>query len=169
MTTGAADAKVVLASTPTLLIAQMALLPVYLTAFLGEDAATFVPVGPFVHAFVWLIAVPLALAAAVQFWGGQRHAGERVAAGLSLLPVRYTNVGEWTDAAPLLDDGLRGLRDQSALHVEGAARHALGARGRNNVMQRRLEANPSAIWVQRRTVEHVIGTIKGWMGPLISR
>ncbi len=31
-------------------------------------------------------------------------------------------------------------------------------------MQHRLEADPSAMRVRRRTVEHVFGTIKGWMG-----
>lgn len=87
---GRADAKVLLASTPALLIAQMALLPVYLTVFLGEDAATFVQIGPFVHAFVWLIAVPLILAAAVQFWSGRSHVGQRATEGLGLMPVPAT-------------------------------------------------------------------------------
>jgi ACR3 family arsenite transporter len=87
---GRADAKVLLASTPALLIAQMILLPVYLNMFLGEDAAKFVQVGPFVHAFVWLIAVPLALAALVQFWAGLSKTGQRVTAGLGLLPVPAT-------------------------------------------------------------------------------
>jgi transposase len=32
------------------------------------------------------------------------------------------------------------------------------------VMQHRLEADPSAMRVRRRTVEHVFGTIKSWMG-----
>jgi transposase len=31
-------------------------------------------------------------------------------------------------------------------------------------VQRRLDADPSAMRVRRRTVEHVFGTIKGWMG-----
>lgn len=35
----------------------MLLLPVYLGLLLGNDAATLVRPGPFVHAFVWLIAV----------------------------------------------------------------------------------------------------------------
>ncbi|OHV18113.1 arsenic resistance protein [Methylorubrum extorquens] len=87
---GRADAKVLLASTPALLLAQMALLPVYLTAFLGEDAARFVQVGPFLHAFVWLIAVPLVLAAAVQLLSGRSRTGQRVADGLGLLPVPAT-------------------------------------------------------------------------------
>lgn len=89
---GRADAKVLLASTPALLIAQMLLLPVYLNVFLGEDAARFVQVGPFVHAFVWLIAVPLALAAAVQVWSGRSRAGQQVSSGLGLLPVPATGL-----------------------------------------------------------------------------
>src|SRR5690606_7293874 len=60
---GRADARLLLASTPTLLVLQMLLLPVYLGLLLGDEAATLVQPGPFIHAFVWLIAVPLALAA----------------------------------------------------------------------------------------------------------
>ncbi len=54
---GRADARLLLASTPALLIVQMLLLPIYLAAFLGDDAARLVRAGPFVHAFVWLIAI----------------------------------------------------------------------------------------------------------------
>lgn len=111
---GRADAKVLLASTPALLIAQMALLPVYLRIFLGEDAAAFVQVGPFVHAFVWLIAVPLALAAAVQLWSGRSSVGKRVASVLGLLPVPATALVLFVVIAavvpqlgPALEDALR--------------------------------------------------------------
>jgi ACR3 family arsenite efflux pump ArsB len=111
---GRADAKVLLASTPALLIAQMLLLPVYLNMFLGEDAAKFVQVGPFVHAFVWLIAVPLALAAVVQLWAGRSEAGQRVAAGLGVLPVPATALvlgvviaSVLPQLGPAIDDALR--------------------------------------------------------------
>ena len=111
---GRADAKVLLASTPVLLIAQMVLLPVYLSAFLGEDAARFVEIGPFVHAFVWLIAVPLALAGAVQILSRHSRAGRRVAEGLGLLPVPATALVLFVVIAavlpqlgPALDDALR--------------------------------------------------------------
>jgi len=111
---GRADAKVLLASTPALLIAQMLLLPVYLNVFLGEDAARFVQVGPFVHAFFWLIAVPLGLAAAVQLWAGRSPAGQRMATGLGLLPVPATALVLFVVIAsvlpqlgPALDDALR--------------------------------------------------------------
>lgn len=111
---GRADAKVLLSSTPALLIAQMLLLPVYLNVFLGEDAAGFVRVGPFVHAFVGLIAVPLVLAAVVQLWAGRSQVGQRVAAGLGLLPVPATALVLFVVIAsvlpqlgPALDDAIR--------------------------------------------------------------
>lgn len=68
---GKGDARLLLASTPILLVVQMALLPVYLTAFLGGDAAGLIRVGPFVHAFLWLIVLPLICAAAVQAWAAR--------------------------------------------------------------------------------------------------
>lgn len=111
---GRADAKELLASTPLLLLAQMALLPAYLTVFLGADAGRFVQVGPFIHAFVWLIAIPLALAGIVQFRGARSHRGQRVMAGLGLLPVPSTALALFVVIAavlpqlgPAVDDALR--------------------------------------------------------------
>lgn len=87
---GRADAKLLLASTPALLIAQMLLLPVYLRLFLGADASRLVQAGPFLHAFLWLIVIPLALAVIVQLWARRTAAGERVSSLLGLLPVPAT-------------------------------------------------------------------------------
>jgi arsenite transporter len=87
---GRADARLLLAATPVLLIVQMLLLPIFLGVFLGEDAAGLVQLGPFVHAFVWLIAAPLALAALVQFWAARSRVGDRVSTALGLLPVPAT-------------------------------------------------------------------------------
>lgn len=87
---GRADARLLLASTPALLIAQMLLLPLYLAAFLGEAAAGLVGAGPFIHAFLWLIALPLALAILCRLWGARSRAGARAAAALGLLPVPAT-------------------------------------------------------------------------------
>lgn len=87
---GRADARLLLAATPALLIAQMLLLPAYLGVFLGEDAARLVKPGPFVHAFLWLIAVPLALAWVTQIWAAKSEAGSRVATMLGVLPVPAT-------------------------------------------------------------------------------
>lgn len=87
---GRADARLLLAATPVLLMAQMLLLPGYLGVFLGADAARLVQAGPFVQAFLWLILVPLLLAAATQIWAARRPTGARAAAVLGLLPVPAT-------------------------------------------------------------------------------
>lgn len=87
---GRADARLLLASTPMLLIVQMLLLPLYLAAFLGEQAAGLVQAGPFLHAFLWLIALPLALAILCQFRAARSETGARVTAALGLFPVPAT-------------------------------------------------------------------------------
>lgn len=87
---GRADARLLLAATPALLLVQMLLLPAYLSMFLGKDAAKLVQVGPFVHAFVWLIAVPWALAVGTQWWAAKSATGSRAASALGLLPVPAT-------------------------------------------------------------------------------
>lgn len=87
---GRADARLLLAATPVLLIAQMALLPIYLRLFLGAEAAAYVQPGPFIHAFVWLIAIPFGLAALVQTSAARSKTGEGVSSSLGLAPVPAT-------------------------------------------------------------------------------
>ncbi|WP_341644888.1 arsenic resistance protein [Thauera sp. SDU_THAU2] len=87
---GRADARALLASTPVLLATQMLLLPVFLGLFLGEGAARVVQWEPFLHAFTWLIAVPLALAAACQAWAARTETGAKAASLLGLFPVPAT-------------------------------------------------------------------------------
>lgn len=87
---GKADARLLLASTPMLLLAQMLLLPLYLGIMLGAEVAALVQAGPFIEAFVWLIAVPLLLAVCTQGWAARCALGARVNAGLGLLPVPAT-------------------------------------------------------------------------------
>lgn len=87
---GRADARLLLVATPALLIVQMAMLPIYLRLFLGAGAAELVQPGPFLHAFLWLIAIPLALAALVQLGAARSRWGERLSAGLGVLPVPAT-------------------------------------------------------------------------------
>lgn len=84
------DARPLLAATPFLLLAQMLLLPVYLNLFLGPSAAALVQPEPFLRAFFWLIAVPLALAGLTQFLGSRNETAGRVAATLRWLPVPMT-------------------------------------------------------------------------------
>lgn len=87
---GRADARALLTATPLLLVVQMLLLPVYLALLLGADAAKFVQSGPFLYAFLWLIVVPLVVAAALQVWARRHAAGKRTASALGLLPVPAT-------------------------------------------------------------------------------
>ena len=72
-----------LAATPVLMLAQMALLPVFLLAFMGGELAGVVEPGPFLEAFVLLIMLPLGLA-----WLTELSApGARVKAVADLTPV----------------------------------------------------------------------------------
>lgn len=87
---GRADARLLLAATPTLLVIQMLLLPAYLGLFLGEAAADLMQAAPFIDAFIWLIAIPFFLAAVVQYWAYRHKTGERVSTVLGLLPVPAT-------------------------------------------------------------------------------
>lgn len=72
-----------LAATPVLLIVQMALLPVFFMLFLGSDLADIVETGPFLHAFLMLIVIPLTLAWLTQAWAARATVGRTVSAGAS--------------------------------------------------------------------------------------
>lgn len=60
------SAERLVAAAPVLMVLQLLLLPAYLYLFIGSDLADIVEPGPFVRAFVVLIAIPLALAAMIQ-------------------------------------------------------------------------------------------------------
>jgi ACR3 family arsenite efflux pump ArsB len=78
-----------LAATPLLLLAQMALLPLLLGLLLGPAAAGAIEPGPFVEAFVGFILLPLALAWLTQAWAARHRSGEVVAgaAGAAMVPL----------------------------------------------------------------------------------
>ncbi|STX55729.1 Sodium Bile acid symporter family [Legionella beliardensis] len=82
-----ADSKLLLAYTPILLMIQMLLLPFYLYIFLNAESAKLVHIEPFIHAFLWLIIIPLLMAALVQFWAARKVVGKQVMTALCLLPV----------------------------------------------------------------------------------
>jgi len=87
-----ADVHRLLAATPLLMLAQMALLPLYLWLFVGSELVAAVELEPFVEAFVLLIALPLAAAALTQFVAGRgarvaRAAGQGAAAAMVPLMV----------------------------------------------------------------------------------
>lgn len=84
------NARLLLATTPVLLLLQMLLLPVFLGLMLGSNATGLIQPEPFVHAFVWLIAVPLLTAGLVQAFGKRNKHGARLVSTLSLLPVPAT-------------------------------------------------------------------------------
>lgn len=87
---GKADSRSLLAATPLLLVAQMVLLPFFLGSIIGDSGGIAVNKEPFVHAFVWLIAVPLALAWLFQAWAAKAPAGRKVSGCLGVLPVPAT-------------------------------------------------------------------------------
>lgn len=87
---GHADARLLLAATPVLLIVQMLLLPAYLGQFLGTDANDLIHMEPFIHAFLWLILLPLVLAAVLELVSRKSPVVERVAGHFGLLPVPAT-------------------------------------------------------------------------------
>ena len=73
---GASDR--LLAAAPVLMLAQMLLLPVYLLVFVGPGLVSVIDPAPFVQALVWLIIVPLALAAVTQWRAGREGAPSAV-------------------------------------------------------------------------------------------
>nr|WP_196797013.1 bile acid:sodium symporter [Edwardsiella ictaluri] len=87
---GRADARLLLAATPLLLLLQVLLLPLYLHLLLGGQAASVVRPAPFIEAFIGLIVLPLGLAALTQRVCRRSRRGQAIAGGLTLLPVPST-------------------------------------------------------------------------------
>lgn len=83
---GKGDEKLILASTPLLFIVQILLLPVYLTFFIGTDISIIVSFGPFLEAFLLLIALPLILAVITQLFAKKSSIGESLLNLTSQLP-----------------------------------------------------------------------------------
>jgi ACR3 family arsenite efflux pump ArsB len=71
------DAEQITATTPVLMLVQLLLLPVYLWLFVGPQVAEVVEPGPFIEAFLIIIALPLALAWATDVWTNRSEAGAR--------------------------------------------------------------------------------------------
>ncbi|MCT7590521.1 arsenic resistance protein [Aliarcobacter butzleri] len=87
---GKANAKLLLSSTPILLIIQMVLLPIYLNIFLGEEASLLVEISPFIEAFIFLILIPFSLATIFQIWSKKSNLGEKIVDVFNILPVPST-------------------------------------------------------------------------------
>ncbi|ALQ30784.1 MULTISPECIES: arsenic resistance protein [Micrococcaceae] len=76
-----------LAATPVLMLLQVVLLPVYLSWFAGGALGEVVTPEPFVHAFTWLIAVPLVSAMLVQLLARRFRSAEVLEDLMDLLMV----------------------------------------------------------------------------------
>jgi ACR3 family arsenite efflux pump ArsB len=81
------DAEQVTAVTPALIIVQLLLLPLYLWLFMGRRVAEAIQPGPFVEAFLVIIAVPLTLAWLTEIWAERSEHGDRWQAAMGWLPV----------------------------------------------------------------------------------
>ncbi|MEJ7820181.1 MAG: bile acid:sodium symporter [Rubrobacteraceae bacterium] len=86
---GGGEDRLILASTPALMLLQMLLLPFYLWLFMGAELVAAVEVRPFLEAFLLLIILPLGLALITERWAKSTQAGERWTDAMSWLPVPF--------------------------------------------------------------------------------
>jgi ACR3 family arsenite efflux pump ArsB len=86
---GGGEDRLVLASTPALMLVQILLLPCYLWLFMGAKLVAAVEVGPFLEAFLFLIALPLGLALLTARWAKRNRTGERWADAVGWMPVPF--------------------------------------------------------------------------------
>lgn len=106
---GGGDDRLVLASTPVLMLAQIVLLPLYLWLFMGPSLLNAVDMGPFLEAFFLLIVLPLGLAIATEAWAKRSSCGERWTAAMEWLPVPFmalTLLAVVASQIPLIRDSL---------------------------------------------------------------
>ncbi|KAA9397013.1 arsenic resistance protein [Haloarcula sp. CBA1130] len=80
------DAEQITAATPALMLVQLLLLPLYLWLFMGR-VAEFIEAGPFIEAFVVIIALPLTLAWGTELWADRSRRGEQCQQAMGWLPV----------------------------------------------------------------------------------
>ncbi|MEF8808226.1 arsenic resistance protein [Natronomonas sp.] len=81
------DSEQVTAATPALMLLQLLLLPLYLWLFMGQQVAEAIEPGPFLEAFLLIIALPLALAWLTEVAAERSEAGRRWQSSMSWLPV----------------------------------------------------------------------------------
>jgi arsenite transporter len=105
---GAADR--LLAAAPLLMLGQMLLLPAWLLVLAGPEAVALVELGPFVEAFVLLIVLPLAAAAALQRAAARSGAARRVMAATARAMVALMALTLFT----VIASQVRGVGEQLA-------------------------------------------------------
>lgn len=86
---GGGNARLMLAATPVLLLAQLVLLPLYLWLFMGGQAVAVMKAEPFLAAFTGLIVIPLLLALATESWAKRRRSGRVWLKATAWLPVPF--------------------------------------------------------------------------------
>ncbi|MFD1644841.1 arsenic resistance protein [Haloarchaeobius litoreus] len=86
------DAEQITAATPALMLVQLLLLPAYLWLFVGPEVAEFIEAGPFVEAFVVIIALPLLLAWGTEFGAERSGRAARWQDAMGWLPVPMMGV-----------------------------------------------------------------------------
>jgi ACR3 family arsenite transporter len=86
------DAEQITAATPALMLVQLLVLPVYLWLFMGARVADAIEPGPFVEAFLLIIALPLTLAWLTELWAERSSTGESWQETLGWLPVPMLGV-----------------------------------------------------------------------------
>ena len=84
---GQGDYKLMLASTPLLLIAQIILLPFYLWFFMGDGVVSIISTKPFLNSFLWLIIVPLVLALFSELYAKRSNKGKQYLNAITWLPI----------------------------------------------------------------------------------
>ncbi|WP_324758343.1 arsenic resistance protein [Haloarcula sp. GH36] len=89
---GGGDAELTTAATPVLMLVQLVLLPVYLWLFIGPTVADFIEAGPFLEAFVVIIAAPLSLAWVTESWAERSARGEGWRNAMGWFPVPMMGV-----------------------------------------------------------------------------
>lgn len=80
-------AERLLAAAPLLMLAQMALLPIYLLLFIGPSAADMIDIAPFARAFLILIVAPLTAAVLVQLLSPRSALARSIEAVMQALMV----------------------------------------------------------------------------------
>ncbi len=84
---GKGNSKLLLASTPLLLITQILLLPVYLWLFMGDAVEHVVNAASFIEAFLMLIVLPLVLAFITEVFAKKNTFAKSWLSGVAWLPV----------------------------------------------------------------------------------
>lgn len=81
------NSEQITATTPALMLVQLLLLPVYLWLFMGAEVAEVIEAGPFIEAFLIIIALPLTLAWLTEAWAERSPKGESWQETMGWLPI----------------------------------------------------------------------------------